>query len=155
MTDRPPTTNPVDSKMPAPARRNTLNIDDRALSVPQPFAELILRGVKRVETRSWAPDWRGRIGIYSAAWSSPASDLAALIGHPIIQAECACDDYLGHVDLVDCHPAETCRTCGIWGADVGYHWVLDNPARRLNLTPSSPRHRVAPGDSTPRPQMRT
>jgi ASCH domain len=39
----------------------------RVLSVQQPFATLIVRGVKRVEVRSWETDYRGRIAIHASA----------------------------------------------------------------------------------------
>ncbi|HVT37497.1 MAG TPA: ASCH domain-containing protein [Gemmatimonadaceae bacterium] len=43
----------------------------RVLSVQQPFATLIVRGVKRVEVRSWETDYRGRIAIHASAAVPP------------------------------------------------------------------------------------
>ena len=37
----------------------------RAITVCQPYAELILRGVKRVENRTWPLDYRGAILIHA------------------------------------------------------------------------------------------
>jgi hypothetical protein len=37
----------------------------RVLSLHQPFAQLVVRGVKRVEVRSWTTDYRGRIAIHA------------------------------------------------------------------------------------------
>jgi hypothetical protein len=37
----------------------------RALSLEQPLAQLVVRGVKRVEVRPWATDYRGRIAIHA------------------------------------------------------------------------------------------
>ena len=39
----------------------------RVLSVQQPFATLIVRGVKRVEVRSWETDYRGRMAIHASS----------------------------------------------------------------------------------------
>lgn len=38
----------------------------KALTLTQPWATLIARGAKRIETRSWATDFRGRIAIHAA-----------------------------------------------------------------------------------------
>jgi ASCH domain-containing protein len=37
----------------------------RVLSLHQPFAQLVVRGVKRVEVRSWTTSYRGRIAIHA------------------------------------------------------------------------------------------
>jgi hypothetical protein len=37
----------------------------RALTICQPYAELILRGLKRVENRTWSIDYRGAILIHA------------------------------------------------------------------------------------------
>jgi hypothetical protein len=39
----------------------------RVLSVKQPWATLIVRGVKRFEARTWPPKWRGRIAIHASS----------------------------------------------------------------------------------------
>lgn len=41
--------------------------DVRVLSVKQPWATLIVRGVKRFEARTWPPRWRGRIAIHASS----------------------------------------------------------------------------------------
>lgn len=38
----------------------------RVLSVKQPWATLIVRGIKRFEARSWPPRWRGRIAVHAS-----------------------------------------------------------------------------------------
>ena len=38
----------------------------RVLSLQQPFAQLVVRGVKRIEVRSWTTDFTGRIAIHAA-----------------------------------------------------------------------------------------
>lgn len=44
----------------------------KALSIIQPFATLIVIGAKRVETRSWSTDYRGRIAIHASKEFPPA-----------------------------------------------------------------------------------
>ena len=43
----------------------------KAITIRQPYASLIARGVKTVETRSWATHYRGRIAIHAAAGWAP------------------------------------------------------------------------------------
>lgn len=42
-----------------------MSAEMRALTVCQPYAELIARGEKRVENRSWATDYRGLLAIHA------------------------------------------------------------------------------------------
>jgi len=37
----------------------------KALTVRQPWAQLILQGIKVIEVRSWVPDYRGRILVHA------------------------------------------------------------------------------------------
>jgi hypothetical protein len=39
----------------------------RVLSIQQPFAQLVVRGVKRLEVRTWDTDYRGRIAIHASS----------------------------------------------------------------------------------------
>lgn len=43
----------------------------KALTLTQPWATLIACGAKRIETRSWATDFRGRIAIHAAKGLGP------------------------------------------------------------------------------------
>src|ERR1019366_260347 len=49
----------------AEARKTPTTATMRALSLHQPFAQLVARGVKRVEVRPWTTDFRGRIAIHA------------------------------------------------------------------------------------------
>jgi hypothetical protein len=42
-----------------------------ALSVQQPWAELLVSGRKSIEIRSWATDYRGRLWLHASSKSSP------------------------------------------------------------------------------------
>lgn len=48
----------------------------KALTICQPFAHLIARGVKRVENRTWSTSYRGPLAIHagkSMAWTNQAT----------------------------------------------------------------------------------
>src|SRR6185503_6920218 len=77
-----------------------------ALSIRQPHAEAILRGVKKIEYRS-GPTWiRGRGLIYASLGRSPADAEAEMMAGYGIR-DVACDSLprgviVGSVELVDC-----------------------------------------------------
>lgn len=48
----------------------------KALSLTQPWASLIAIGAKRIETRSWRPDWTGPLAIHATAQQVTLRDLA-------------------------------------------------------------------------------
>ena len=84
----------------------------KAISIKQPWANLIVSGEKTIETRFWKTNHRGRLLIVSS--KRPKSEWAG----------CA----LGYVDLIDCRPmipqdeAAAMSDClpGL------YAWVLEN-----------------------------
>jgi hypothetical protein len=92
----------------------------KALSVKQPWANLIAAGDKTIETRKWATDYRGDLLIVSS--KTPR----------IEPAGCA----LAIVRLVDCRPLterDEAEACCAWYPDA-YAWVLDD-VRRLEPFP--------------------
>lgn len=54
----------------------------RVLSVKQPWATLIVRGVKQFEVRSWPPRWRGRIAIHASSSPIPRGAWQDLVETP-------------------------------------------------------------------------
>jgi hypothetical protein len=48
--------------------------DWRALTVHQPWAELLISGRKSIEIRSWTPDYRGKIWLHSGLKSDPSME---------------------------------------------------------------------------------
>ncbi len=84
----------------------------KALSVKQPWANLIAAGEKTVETRTWATDYRGPILIVSS--KSPKIEPAGFA--------------LAIADLVDCRPMirrdEAAARCGVY--PNAHSWVLRN-----------------------------
>jgi ASCH domain len=94
----------------------------RALSIRQPHAEAILRGVKRIEYRNRLTHIRGRIFIYAALGRYTAEDEAAMIAGYRIK-NCVCDELprgvlVGTVELCDCT-----------GQGEDFHWHVRNPER--------------------------
>lgn len=87
----------------------------KALSVKQPWANLIASGQKTIETRTWATDYRGPMLIVSS--KKP----------PIPPAGYA----LAVADLVDCLPMlrehEPAACCTVY--DGAYAWILQNVRR--------------------------
>jgi hypothetical protein len=100
----------------------------KALSIKQPWAELIVRGVKDVENRSRPTQFRGRFAVHVSLRKAPYDDVKVdaiprRLRQPIFQAweaNASAGRVLGTVELVDC----------VWGSDSqwaieGYwHWVL-------------------------------
>jgi hypothetical protein len=97
---------------------------DRALSIRNPWALLILSGNKLIENRTWDTKWRGTLAVHAGktvdkfALTAAAEFGIGLDPMPI--------GYLGVVDLVGTHRA-TGDCCPIWGEPGVYHWQLENP----------------------------
>ena len=106
----------------------------RALSVRQPWAELIVSGQKRYELRTWRTSVRGRIWVHAARtvqW--PCVRLAGLS-----RASLTIGAIIGSVEIVDCVPftssiAEELRRADASFGDVGevtgFAWILAAPER--------------------------
>ena len=106
----------------------------QALSVRQPWAELIVSGQKRYELRTWRTSVRGRIWIHAARtveW--PFLDMAG-----VSRASLPIGAFIGSVEIVDCVPfttsiAEELRRDRAFFGDVrdvtGFAWKLAAPER--------------------------
>jgi len=86
----------------------------KAISVKQPWASMIIRGQKTIETRTWATKYRGDLLIVS-------SKNPRIAGHPTGRA-------LGVVALTDCRPMvkadEAGARCELYPG--AYAWELKN-----------------------------
>jgi hypothetical protein len=96
-----------------------------ALTVRQPWAGLIVLGVKDVENRTWLPpdDLIGeRLAIHAAAswYEGPWPEVDT--SHDLCHAR---GYVLGSVRLVDVVRDSTSR----WAGRGHYHWLLDEPRR--------------------------
>ncbi len=105
-----------------------------ALGIQQPWAELILRGIKTIEVRSQPTQVRGTIYLYASKKTS-ALDVAqvAATEHAIDIAALPTGVLVGTVDLVEsrpCQPGDVRATCVTADLLVNHHaWRLANPQR--------------------------
>jgi hypothetical protein len=87
----------------------------RALSIRQPYIELILQGRKTIEYRSRATNVRERVYLYASTF--PGSD-EAFAGADLEWADLPRGLILGSVEISGCE----------WGEDI-YEWKLVRPKR--------------------------
>ncbi|MCB2200861.1 ASCH domain-containing protein [bacterium] len=104
----------------------------KALSIQQPWAGLILLGLKGLETRTWTTDYRGPLVIHagkryqkeadSYLWDSGFPEVRDALNHPICKAM---GGLIGVVDLEgvvrwkpDLKPKSLCEAYGCFGFDV-------------------------------------
>lgn len=111
-----------------------LDHEQIALGIKQPWAELILRGVKTLEIRSRPTNVRGPIYLYT----SKVVAREAFAREAIEQYELANDRFIkgklvGSIDIVDCR---TCEPDDDKNSGVPWHvmqnkfaWELANPVR--------------------------
>lgn len=117
----------------------------KALTILQPFAQLIACGAKKIETRSWATNYRGPIAIHAGAedYTIEDKDVEAAIESVLFYQNGTTAVLHGHIiavaELVDCVEiteemiAEKEQTVqgrneivfGHW-APGRFAWVLDN-----------------------------
>ena len=101
----------------------------RAISIRQPYVELILAGKKKIEYRSRRTNIRERVYIYASA--TPGSDAAfAEIGKR--PGDLPTGVIIGTVEITDCT-----------GDDGEFEWHLANP-ERLDK-PLTPKNQPQPG----------
>jgi hypothetical protein len=96
--------------------------DLRALTIKQPYAALVVDGVKDIENRSWRTRYRGPLAIHAGRKvdRDALSRYAYLLDAP--------DDLprgvlLGTVELVDCVRDSTSE----WADPGAWHWILRDP----------------------------
>lgn len=124
----------------------------KAITIWQPWAELIVLGLKQYETRSWGTAYRGKVAIHAAKFHrlphEVYTDIAKAIGitpeeYPnswLGQAERGTGVHFGAIigtaKLVDVSPTSRLhghltpreRTLGDFGPDR-YGWAMENPVR--------------------------
>lgn len=111
--------------------------DVRALSIRQPWAELILRGAKTIECRSRRTSVRGRVWVYAARSPATTEPLLPLAGVNGLQRGVV----IGSVEIVDCRqlrPSDSSAACLNVDFD-GYAWLLASPTR-LRVPRAPTRH---------------
>ncbi len=106
--------------------------DRITLGVQQPWAELIMKGIKTVEVRSSNTNQRGPIYIYSSRKLSknPKAEIA-IEEHGLIRDELELGKLLGSVEIVDSKPCEkkdSVAAC-LGNEDLSkfFSWHLEKP----------------------------
>jgi len=99
----------------------------KCLTVRQPWADLIVRGTKDVENRSWATRYRGPLLIQASVNMTVADleDVAHWYGIKIERSSLVFGAILGAVDLVDCRK----KVSSPWHTRGQVGWYLANPRR--------------------------
>lgn len=105
----------------------------KAITIKQPWASLIVHGIKDIENRSWRTDFRGRVLIHSSAKGDIAkfgclqpNQRLKVLNTPMGRIgfkDLPFGSIIGSVEIVDCvqnHPS-------IWADKGVYNWVLANP----------------------------
>ena len=109
----------------------------KAITIQQPYAQLIVLGHKQYETRSWRTHFRGELLIHAASRGYTQAVEKALTQF----AGSIADAYamhtgaiIGKVKVTDCIPVEKLlahlsdfeRSCGYWQKG-NYAWKLEEP----------------------------
>lgn len=105
----------------------------KAITIKQPWASLIVSGLKDIENRSWKTNFRGRVLIHAGMkadnhWDSPVCEKVDKYLREISKGGTDWSNYhfgaiIGSVEIVDCvqnHPS-------IWAIKGDWNWVLANP----------------------------
>lgn len=105
----------------------------KAITIKQPWASLIVHGIKDIENRTWRTNFRGRVLIHSSAKGDIAKFgcLQPNQRLKVLNTPMSCIDFndlpfgsiIGSVEIVDCvqnYPS-------IWADKGVYNWILANP----------------------------
>jgi hypothetical protein len=90
-----------------------------ALSLKQPWAALVVQGLKSVEVRRWATRIRGHIYIHAARIPDPRPEVWQLVtgaSHDLTRLRCG---IIGRAELIDCRKYDDPAAFG-W--DQRKHW---------------------------------
>ncbi|XP_076443607.1 activating signal cointegrator 1-like isoform X2 [Babylonia areolata] len=131
--------------------------EGQCLSMHQPWASLLVAGIKIHEGRTWYTAHRGRLWIASTAQTASPEEISELERHYQFQYEGEVDfptDYpsgclLGCVDLVDCQSQEDYRQKFPDGESASpYVFICENPQQLLIKFPIKGKHKIYKLDST-------
>ena len=97
-----------------------------ALSVMQPWASLIVLGVKRIETRPWHTGFRGRLAVHASSRLPPGFD--EVVGTEAVRSALRLAPWqrlprgvlLGTVELRDCVRVEDLDLDAIGNAEISF-----------------------------------
>lgn len=121
-----------------------------ALTIRQPFADRVIRGIKTVENRSRSTQVRGQFLVHAAGQMHGGirtAEVPEVLPWTRAEARLPRRAVVGAVQLVDVHNAETCgEDClaggGLHASDARrndmramFHWVLRDPIRFVTEIP--------------------
>ena len=115
-----------------------VGLPTRALSIKQPWAELILRGKKIIEVRSRRTHIRGRVQIYASLGDvAPDTDARVLKVYGVDAREQPRGVLVGTVEIADCRPLRVSDSPAaafpVERGTTDYAWLLENPLRAKQL----------------------
>jgi hypothetical protein len=112
---------------------NSAGDPDIALSIRQPWAELIMRGVKTIEYRSLPLRKRGRVHVYASLGRADEEDEKRVgLEHAIDVDALPRGVLVGTIELMDCEQSD----------DDSFEWHLGHPVRAATLR--APKNRPQP-----------
>lgn len=91
-------------------------IQNKALSIRQPFAEMIMRGIKKIEYRTMRTNIRGRVYIYASLTPGSMEQFQKMNAQP---GDFPTGVLIGTVEIVGCETTD----------GYEYEWLLANPER--------------------------
>lgn len=97
----------------------------KALTVRQPWASLIMAGVKDIENRTWRTKHRGKLTIHAGRADRGPHTREAWHAVAALNLDTPTGVLLGTVDLFDI----TENSASAWAVPEHYHWQLRNPKR--------------------------
>ena len=113
----------------------------KALTIKQPWAGLIISGMKNIENRTWKTDYRGKLLIHASSTYSKKkrAETEDFISRNILTKEeekklnnddgtiqyscCKYGMIIGEVELIDCVKGHSSN----WAEKDVWNWVLANP----------------------------
>jgi hypothetical protein len=106
-----------------------------ALTVKQPWARLIMLGIKNVENRSWTTDYRGRLFIHAGrSWDGTELSTEQLRQATRQIAPNREDHVYGAIigtveltEIVEDSESPWARKSGPSGGRAVHHWLISNP----------------------------
>jgi hypothetical protein len=102
----------------------------KAITVKQPWAQLICEGIKDIENRTWKTNFRGRVLIHAAATdfdfrnhmtSEYQRHYIRNVKKPYVHGA-----IIGSVEIIDCVKSKD-DSFSSWGDFYCWHWKLKNP----------------------------
>jgi ASCH domain-containing protein len=102
----------------------------KCLSLRQPYAALIVAGIKTIETRTWKTNYRGKILIHAALKPIELPNrFKSMLKEIEPEVLSATGKIIGSVDVIDCRPllAKDKKTALVDEIENKYAWLLENP----------------------------